>query len=88
MGINTKATCATSSTLRYKQGEQPIVTTKSSSPIKGKTCLKLLPLPLLVVTIDVSVEVIVEDIATPSLMVSNRVEPLNFLFATIPLNPL
>lgn len=36
-------------------------------------------------TIDVSVEVIVEDVATPSLAVSNRVEPL---FATIPLTPL
>jgi hypothetical protein len=36
MGINTKATCATSSTLRYEQGEQPIVTTKSSNPIKDK----------------------------------------------------
>jgi hypothetical protein len=87
MGIN-KGTCATSSTLGYEQGEQLNVTTKLSTPIRGRTCLKLLPSLLLVVTIDVTFEVTIEHATTPSLMVISKVEPLKFVSIVIPLTPL
>jgi len=62
--------------LRNEQSEQLVVTTKLNSPIKGITCLKLLPIPLLIVTIDVIVDIIIEHVVTPSLMVNNKVESL------------
>jgi len=57
MGTSRKVTCATSSsTLGSKnQSEQPIVTIKPTSLIKGGIGLKLVPFPLLVVTIVVHV---------------------------------
>jgi hypothetical protein len=54
------------------------------SPIRGGTCLEITP--LLVITLVIPIEVILE-LVTPSLVVSSGLEFLEFLFTTILLTP-
>ncbi len=89
MESNTKAIGATSSsTLGFEnQGEQHVVTTKPTSPIRGGANLQPIPLFLLVMIIVVLIVVVAEPIVTPSLVISNRIKPLELLYITIPLTP-
>jgi hypothetical protein len=64
--------------------EQLVVITKLISPIRGGTCLEIIP--LLMITLTIPVEVILE-LVTPSLVVSSGLESLEFLFTTILLTP-
>jgi hypothetical protein len=72
---NTKAIGATSSsTLGFEnQGEQHVVKTKPTSPIRGGANLQLIPFFLLVM-------IIIVPIVTPSLVINNRIEPLELLY--------
>lgn len=64
---NMKVIGATSSTFGSNKKQQPIVTTQPVSPVRGwRTCLKIIPLPI--VTIVVHVGVIVEHVDTSSLI--------------------
>ncbi len=65
--------------------EQLVVITKLISPIRGGTCLEIIP--LLVITLTIPVEVILELVLTLSLVVSSGLESLEFLFTTILLTP-
>jgi hypothetical protein len=64
--------------------EQPVIT-KLISPIRGGTCLEIIP--LLVIILTIPVEVILELVVTLSLVVSSGLESLEFLFTTILLTP-
>ncbi len=79
---------ASSLTLEFKnQSEQPIVTTKPTSPIKGEVSLELIRFLLLMLIIVEPILTTIELVVTPTPMVSNRIEPLKLLYATIPLTP-
>jgi hypothetical protein len=65
--------------------KQPIVTTKPSRPIRGGTCLKIIPLHM--VTLTIPIEVIFELVNAPSFVVSSKLETLKFLSITIILTP-
>ncbi len=43
IGTNMKTTTATSSTFASNQGEQHAITTKLAIPIRGGTCLEIIP---------------------------------------------
>ncbi len=74
---------ASLSTLEFKsQSEQRIVTTKPTSPIKGEASLELIPFLLLMLIIVEPILTTIEHLVTPTLMVSNRMEPLELLYAT------
>jgi hypothetical protein len=68
---NTKAIGATSSsTLGFEnQGEQHVVKTKPTSPIRGGANLQLIPFFLLVMIIIVPIVVIAKPIVIPSLVI-------------------
>jgi len=70
IGTSTKTTCATSSTFKPAQREQPIITTKLVNQIK-ETSLEIILLH--VMTLVVHVKVILKPIVTPTLVVSTRV---------------
>jgi hypothetical protein len=75
---------ASSSTFGPNLGGQPIVTTKSISPIRGGTSLKIIPLPIVIVVVPIEVH---EHVDTSSFVVSNKLGTLKFLSITIPLTP-
>jgi hypothetical protein len=81
---NIKAIGATSSsTLGFEnQGEQHVVTTKPTSPIRVGLIYNLYLFFFLVMIIVVLIVVITEPIVTPSLVINNRIEPLE-----LPLTP-
>jgi hypothetical protein len=80
---STRTTSATSFTFGPNPREQHVIT-KPINPIRGGTCLEIIPLP--VITLIILVEVILE-LVTPSLVVSSGFEYLEFLFTTILLTP-
>jgi hypothetical protein len=80
---NTRATCAISFTFRSKQREQLVGTTKLINPIRGGTCLEIIPLHVIILV--VLIEVISKPVVTPSLVVNSILESLEFLPITIPL---
>lgn len=60
------------------QGEQPIITTKPTSFMWGGGSLAFIPFHVLALTI-------VQLVATPILVVNNRIELVELPFATTPL---
>ncbi len=61
---STRTTSATSFTFGPNPREQHVVITKPISPIRGGTCLEIIPLH--VITLTILFEVIVELVVTPS----------------------
>jgi hypothetical protein len=77
-GTNTRTTCVTLYAFGLDQREPPFVTTKPINLIRGRTCLGIIP--LYIVTLAIFIEVILELVVTPSLLISRRVGTLEFLF--------